>query len=112
MHSGGSENNGARSPQKRAPVKAPSEMWRNRTVATLISGMTNGKALSISLTDGLEFNGLRKLAGDALQGQRSMNYAEIVAVRKKYNGVEDSDSPIAEDQRSRLNFGGKQSARG
>lgn len=60
------------------------EMWRNRTVAALISEMTNGQTLSISLSDSVEFNQLKNLAEDVLQGKRSMTDAEIVAARNKY----------------------------
>jgi len=64
------------------------EMWRNRTVAALISEMTGGQTLSIGLSDSVEFNRLRKLAEDVLQGKRSMTDPEIVAVRKKYSSDE------------------------
>jgi len=60
------------------------EMWRNRTVAALINEMTGGRTLSISLSDSVELNRLKKLAEDVLGGKRSMTDAEIVAVWKKY----------------------------
>jgi hypothetical protein len=61
------------------------EIWRNRTVTAIINELTNGQTLSITLADGQEFNRLRKLAEDVLQGRRAMSDQEIVAVRKKYS---------------------------
>ena len=61
------------------------EMWRNRTVADLINEMTGGRTLSISLSDSVELNRLKKLAEDVLQGKRATTDKEIVAVRKEYS---------------------------
>jgi hypothetical protein len=61
------------------------EMWRNRRVAALINEMTGGQTLSISLSDSVELNHLKKLAEDVLQGKRAMTDKEIIAVRTKYS---------------------------
>ena len=61
------------------------EMWRNRTVADLINEMTGSRTLSISLSDSVELNRLKKLAEDVLQGKRATTDKEIVAVRKEYS---------------------------
>jgi hypothetical protein len=47
--------------------------------------MTGGQTLSITLADGQEFNRLRELAEDVLQGRRAMSDKEIAAARKKYS---------------------------
>jgi len=63
----------------------PDEMWRNRTVSALIDEMTGGQNVHISLSNPAEWNRLRALAEDVLQGKRTMTDKEIVAVRKKYS---------------------------
>jgi hypothetical protein len=65
-------------------LPTPDELWRNRTVAALIDEMTGGENLHVSLSDSIEWNRLKALAEDVLQGKRAMTDREIVKVRNKY----------------------------
>jgi|SRR5215472_477611 len=62
------------------------EILHNRTIVALINEMTGGQSLEISLSSSIEWNQLRTLAEDVLQGKRAVSDKEIVAVRKKYIG--------------------------
>jgi hypothetical protein len=60
------------------------EILHNRTVVALINEMTGGENLNISLSSSIEWNRLKALAEDVLQGKRAVTDKEIVAVRKQY----------------------------
>lgn len=60
------------------------EILHNRTIVALINEMTDGQCLNISLSSSIEWNRLKALAEDVLQGKRAVTDKEIVAVRKQY----------------------------
>jgi hypothetical protein len=62
------------------------EILHNRTITAVINEMTGGQCLNISLSDSIEWNRLKTLAEEVLQGKRSVSDKEIVAVRKQYIG--------------------------
>jgi hypothetical protein len=60
------------------------EILHNRTITALINEMTGGQCLNISLSSSIEWNELKTLAEDVLQGKKAFSDKEIVAVRKQY----------------------------
>lgn len=66
------------------PAPTDQELWHMRSVAALIEEMTVGQTHRIGGSEG-EWNRLRGLAEDILQGKRAITDKEIVEVRKKYN---------------------------
>ena len=61
------------------------ELLRKRTYIALINEMTGGQSSHLSNYNQIEWNRLKVLAEDVLQGKRSINDKEILAVRKKYS---------------------------
>lgn len=68
------------------PLLTTAEILHNHTIVALINEMTGGENLDISLSSPIEWNRLKALAEDVLQGKRAVTDKEIVAVRKQYIG--------------------------
>jgi hypothetical protein len=83
------------------------ETYRNRVIAALIDQMTGGRSLQISNSDSVEWNRLRSLVDDVLEGRKSTSHEAILAVKAKYASDND-ESPLDPAERSgRYNEDGK-----
>jgi len=63
----------------------PCEVWHCRTVSALLDELTNGQTLHMTSSDSEEYNRLKGLAEEILQGKRTITDKEIIAVRKRYS---------------------------
>jgi hypothetical protein len=66
-------------------LESADEVWHCRTVVALLDEMTYGQFRRVTDSDPEEYERLKKLADDILEGKRGMTDKEIVAVRKKYS---------------------------
>lgn len=69
-------------------LETPEEIRHLNKVAKLVdemTGMTLSEKVCLSNADSIEWNRIRALAEDVLQGKRAMSDKEILALREKYS---------------------------
>jgi hypothetical protein len=81
-----------------SPLESVEEVFRNRTIVAVLDEITRGNSSRISMSDGIEWNRLRSLAKDVLNGKRSMRDAEILQAIEKYKGEDNEDEKDYEDE--------------